>query len=75
MPQGTVLGISHLNNLLQEQRDDVISMENILDRVPDSDPNGSALIELLDPIPDPHLKIGSGSGYRRKKMTPKNRKR
>jgi hypothetical protein len=26
---------------------------------------------LLDPIPDPHLKIGFGSGYRRKKGPPK----
>jgi hypothetical protein len=44
MPQSTVLGISHSNNLLQEQRDDVISMEHILDRVTDPDPHGSALI-------------------------------
>ncbi len=37
--------------------------------------SGSALIELLDPDPDPHTNYGSGSGFRRAKMTPKNRKR
>jgi hypothetical protein len=40
---------------------------------PDPDPHGSALIELLDPDPDPHTNCGSGS--RRAKMNPKNRKK